>query len=584
MNAPDKTFALIVGIESYALGGADLLGPCTDAIRMAKHLLAHNVLADHIFLFAQPLPTDGKVSEALSQLRRDGVHVSTSAGHDEIESCWRTALVENRPLGSQLLVYWSGHGLTHLDGSRILLCADYKESLKNRIFQVDHFLRAIHQEPFENQLHFFDVCGNYPNLPVELSLPVPPRREAVNQTAFFASVEGKYAQNTESGGAFTSVLLRTLEDHDPWSDSFEEALFDALDTTTQRPFRIVSQSLDRKRSLSATAVLQPADVPTGAIPFDDPNYIARPQDFQVMELVRVGGRSILLRGPRQFGKSSLLSRMSYYATNLERQVVEIEAAITFSSSALASPQAFFLAFAEAISTALNFANRSIQKDPRDLTDWIEKEVLRRSSKPITLIIDEADRLLMPSFSEDIFGMFKSWQSMRARPNKGEWKKLEVFLAMSQKWELSVAAMRGQVFATTFDLRPFDSAELLALVKLYGANYTRADLDVLLTLLGGHPYLSRLAVAAQLPARVSPVAMLSDLLSESGPLTDHLRTVARWLHDEQELKAAFADIMQGRGSNNPILVDRLIAEGLVKLENGKAVPSCDLYSEYFKAKL
>ena len=36
MTAPDKTFALLVGIESYALGGADLLGPCTDAVRMAK--------------------------------------------------------------------------------------------------------------------------------------------------------------------------------------------------------------------------------------------------------------------------------------------------------------------------------------------------------------------------------------------------------------------------------------------------------------------------------------------------------------------------------------------------------------------
>ena len=69
-----------------------------------------------------------------------------------------------------------------------------------------------------------------------------------------------------------------------------------------------------------------------------------------------------------------------------------------------------------------------------------------------------------------------------------------------------------------------------------------------------------------------------------PFQDHLRAILRSLETRPELKPAFKDILNGRGCENPITADLLIAEGLAKFESGWVVPGCRLYEDYFRQYL
>jgi hypothetical protein len=57
---------------------------------------------------------------------------------------------------------------------------------------------------------------------------------------------------------------------------------------------------------------------SGAVKFDSPYYIRRDSDKRFEELIRLPGQTIIIKAPRQFGKSSLLSRADINAQHNER--------------------------------------------------------------------------------------------------------------------------------------------------------------------------------------------------------------------------------------------------------------------------
>jgi hypothetical protein len=112
-----------------------------------------------------------------------------------------------------------------------------------------------------------------------------------------------------------------------------------------------------------------------------------------------------------------------------------------------------------------------------------------------------------------------------------------------------------------------------------------EIDGLLRLIGGHPYLVRQALYVLATEHWS----LSDLKkvapSDGGPFGDHLRRHLWALGQNEHLSKAVSRIVHGEGCEDESLFHRFLAAGLVKGDTrGEARMRCDLYQTYFAKHL
>ncbi|MBW4631915.1 MAG: AAA-like domain-containing protein [Iphinoe sp. HA4291-MV1] len=108
----------------------------------------------------------------------------------------------------------------------------------------------------------------------------------------------------------------------------------------------------------------------------------------------------------------------------------------------------------------------------------------------------------------------------------------------------------------------------------------------MTLVGGHPYLVRVALYQIARGRMTLQKLEQVAPTEEGPLCDHLRRHLRNLEEDAELLAAVklvvtSDIPVDVGS---VEAFKLRSMGIVKFQGNKVMPLCDLYRQYFRDRL
>ena len=284
-------FALVVGVGRYDQSAAwNLPGPCANACAIAELLLALGTRPEHIFLFVDQPPPAGPVDPFEARLRglaAQGVLLTTSAAWPAIDTFFFDTLRQNRPPKSRLFIFWSGHGFTGGDGSRVFICRDYtSSSLTNRVLNASTFLRHLllpEFNGFSDQLFVADVCGVYSKLAYN-NPRVAPATGVVrrNQLALFATPEGEYARDDQGQGVFTRIVLDVLATQKSWpaaSDfiqEFNRRVTDALADAGLKPFRMWTsdgeQANERLVGASSTvadsavfqsvaALLSPIDLP-----------------------------------------------------------------------------------------------------------------------------------------------------------------------------------------------------------------------------------------------------------------------------------------------------------------------------------
>src|ERR1019366_406032 len=235
----NRTYAFIVGIEEYDQPDWSLSGPCSNAVAMVEWLLSIDAIPQNLFVFLDPL--DGEIA----RFTRDGVKVVSSASWTAIDTFWRETLPADRPPASRLLVFWSGHGFTNTDGSRVFVCRDYTaNSLRSRVFDASNFLRHLRStkyQCFTEQVFLADACGIYTGSDFGVGRDRPNDQITTKQIAFFATPEGTYARGDEDRGVFTNTVLTVLRQKKGWPDDheiFADALDEALRNSDQQPFRV----------------------------------------------------------------------------------------------------------------------------------------------------------------------------------------------------------------------------------------------------------------------------------------------------------------------------------------------------------
>ncbi|NET57720.1 MAG: hypothetical protein F6K47_16640 [Symploca sp. SIO2E6] len=136
------------------------------------------------------------------------------------------------------------------------------------------------------------------------------------------------------------------------------------------------------------------------------------------------------------------------------------------------------------------------------------------------------------------------------------------------------------------LPEFCFKQVQELVKLYGLDWSASQIEQLMAMVGGHPYLMDKALDYLQRQQITLEQLLPTAPTEAGLFSDHLRRHLGNLQQHPELAIALHEVVQ---ANNWVTIPstqlfKLHRMGLIKLQGNTVMPSCDLYRQYFRERL
>ncbi len=368
----------------------------------------------------------------------------------------------------------------------------------------------------------------------------------------------------------------------------------------------------------------------GAVPLGSKFYVSRPADREFHQAIARRDSIVLVKGPRQVGKTSLLARGLQQAREAGAQVV-LTHFQTLSAADFASSEALLLALADTLAEQLDLESPPLdcweaRRSPNlNFRRYLRREVLGklvsqnseessgvveswRSGDPDQLSarlhhsttpllpplaalvwgLDEVDRLFTSGFGSEVFGLFRSWHDERALEPGGPWSRLTLAIAYSTEAHLFITDVNQSPFnvGTRLELEDFTLEQVADLNRRYGAPLRQdAELARYYALVGGHPYLVRRGLH-EMVAHGTPLAVLEGRAqSNQWIFGEHLRRIVVLLDRDAELREAARAVLQGRACPTDEAFYRLRSAGVFAGHAaGEARPRCRLYAAYLEQHL
>ncbi len=337
------------------------------------------------------------------------------------------------------------------------------------------------------------------------------------------------------------------------------------------------------------SVLQELETPGGAVKLRDELYIEREADLRLQRELIKPGTTTIIRAPRQTGKTSLLVRGLYYAHQNGARNADLNMQ-SVASEDLTSLDSFLRFLAEFIADELEL-DLEVEKlwhsslpSTRKLTKLFRRYILTKDDNPIILAIDEADRLLHSGFSADFFGLIRSWHDTRSRDER--WNRLNIVLVISTEPYLLIPDLSQSPFNVGYKIQldDFDDDQVRDLNQRHNSPLKECDIPQFMTLLNGHPYLTRLALYTLVTEQLTWTELNDIAVTAQSPFSDHLRHHYRLLLNNRDLRVALEEVIKRERCNNEKAFFCLQQAGLVKGVGDKCACRCGLYRSYFSGIL
>ncbi len=341
----------------------------------------------------------------------------------------------------------------------------------------------------------------------------------------------------------------------------------------------------------------PCEAPQGPLSYDSKFYVERPPLEQtVFGRVTQPGSLIRLKAPRHMGKSSLMLRISDHVSRLNYAHCTIDF-LQADTACFESIDRFLRWFCRIVTFHLGL-------DPQLDDYWVaeigskvsasiyfEHYVLRQLSRPFVLAMNEVNRLFEHhDIAEDFLSLLRFWFEQGQR--SPIWRNLRMVMAYSTevyvplKMEQSPFNVGEQV-----RLPEFTPDQVKELARRYhldcepGGEHHDTIQD-LIQLVGGHPYLTHMAIARLSQVGCSPQLLLNSMADLTGLFGEDLLSCAASVKARPDLVQALKALLKSpQKLQLPADVAyQLNSLGIVTLENGQCRFSCELYRRYFEAEL
>ena len=364
---------------------------------------------------------------------------------------------------------------------------------------------------------------------------------------------------------------------------------------TAPPFQKDEQRL--LKELEALLGTTPEELPAssgehlgGAVPLTSKYYVTREADEELREAIAGQESIILVKGPRQIGKSSLLARGIAQAREAGATVLLTDFQ-SLDSECLQSTATMYRCL---ICLMLDQLGRSEsaesfwdeQRAPAaNLERFMRNQVLNEHNQ-VFWGMDEVDRVFTCPFYSDFFGLLRSWHNRRAMDPTGAWNRLMMVITYSTEAHAFISDLNQSPFnvGIPLELRDFDLRQLGDLNQRHGNILKNlADLQDFFDLTGGHPFLVRRGLFWLADRKMSYADLKRSALDEGGPYGDHLRRFQVLLQMHDELKQEVQNVLTKQPVTSQQAFYRLRSAGVLSGASHTA-PSvrCKLYDGFLRS--
>ena len=329
--------------------------------------------------------------------------------------------------------------------------------------------------------------------------------------------------------------------------------------------------------------------PEGSVPLNSPLYLERSRvESLCYKAITTAGSLIRIKAPKLMGKTSLMARIieqgklaNYRTAYLDLSSVE--------RGIITNLDKLLRWLCLMITRQLNLKNRvddywdtEILGSNDNCTVYFEEYLLAEIESPLVLALDNVDRVFPYSeVVEDFLGMLRSWHEKgKISPR---WKQLRLVMAHSTECYISLDMNQSPFNAgIPIELLEFNRKQVEQLVRLHKLNWNDSQVQALMEMVGGHPYLLRLALYEVSSGQLTLNQLLQEAPTEAGIYSNHLRGNLEALQQVPKLSQALKKVVT---SPEPVELDsmqiyKLHSMGLVKQKYNQVMPRCHLYREYF----
>ncbi|MEO0825525.1 MAG: AAA-like domain-containing protein [Cyanobacteria bacterium J06639_16] len=435
----------------------------------------------------------------------------------------------------------------------------------------------------------------------------PHRMSTVQDLVFRACWEGQTYQAIAESAGYAHDYIRTAGSQ-LWQQ-LSEALEEKI---TKNNFQAALRDYQRHHGSLPKASIG-LEFPTGQVPLESPFYIERlsseminPEteeplfiENQCYRHIQQPGQLIRIKAPRQMGKTSLMARILYQAHQQNYQTVALSLQQA-DLGILKDLDRFLTWFCATVTRDLGLDNKleeywdDVFGSNGNCTDYFEHHILPSLNGPLVLAIDEVDEIFKyPELAFDFLGLLRAWyeKAKYGVSNSSIWQRLRIVVVHSTEVYIPLNVHRSPFnVGFSVELPEFTHDQVQILAQRHGLTWSNetetAAVNALMTMVGGYPYLVRLALYHLAQGNQTLASLLNSAPTDNGIYQHDLQR--RWRHLQQypKLADAYGQVVR---SSNPIDLDQRLAFeleslGLTRLTDAGVTPSCQLYRDYFRDRL
>lgn len=395
--------------------------------------------------------------------------------------------------------------------------------------------------------------------------------------------------------AWLDPLQYALWNDERDNESIVEQLTKAIGGGTALPHTSTTTTEDRKafiRDMESSGRPLPRAEPSlevlGLTP-DSPFYVTREVDADFCQTLAFDQGVATLHAPRQMGKSSLFARLHKPLTDAGLAPVFIDFKL-LASEELPDARAAFKALAGEIGQQFNlaadpdsfftgkgFATSQFQK-------FLTTAVAGAAERGVALLFDDVDSVFEKPYRNGLFGGLRT--IIDQKPYSEPLRRIKFGFAHSYDpthWIQDRAQSPFNV-AKVYVVPEFSEAQVRWLNEQHGMCIEPACLAKMIEFLGGHPFLTRVALYWFARREITVEKLKAETATDQGIFGDHLRS-RLWAVFQGGLNTALKQIIDTGHCEKEMDFQSLLAMGLVKGRNHcQAAARFGLYQDYFQGRL
>jgi transcriptional regulator with XRE-family HTH domain len=337
------------------------------------------------------------------------------------------------------------------------------------------------------------------------------------------------------------------------------------------------------------------ETPEGSVPLNSNFYIERlPHEAYCKAEIVKPHALIRLKAPRQMGKTSMMMRVLRHAEIQGDRVVYLSLDQVM-EQAWSDANRFLYWFCASVSMK---AQHKFQKEEYvSLTEMVgstlgtqeyfESYLLPELAAPLTIGLDSIDRMFdYPHLYNNFFSLLRSLHE--AGKHTKILSKLRLIISHAAEVYIPIDINHSPFnVGVNVEVSEFSLDQVQLLAVKHQLNWTQSEIDQLVSLISGHPFLVRLAMFEVASGNIDLASLMASATSREGIFYQrHLARIETTLSSQPDLLVEMRNVIATRSGAtfSPSLKGRLEGLGLVKFHSKLVIPRCELYRQYFTSVL